>query len=530
MRVLITAALPYANGELHLGHLRSTYLPADVFKRFLKLIGNEAIYVCGTDEHGTPILIKAEQVGMKPEEYIKIWRKRHAEDFKAMEIEFDIFYNTHNEIHFNLVWDFYEKLKPWIYEAPVLQYWCTKENRPLPDRYVIGTCPFCGAKNQYGDTCEVCGRAIPPGKLINPRCKICGAPAEVRQSRHLFFKLSEFSEKLREFAEKLETTEDVRRFVLSWIREGLKDWDIEREISWGVPIPGRKSVFYVWFDAPIGYITDLLKYCEERGEEKKDCYEKWWEKSDMLVHFIGKDIIYHHALFWPAMLMGAKRRLPTHLAVRGYLTLEGKKFSKSRRWYISIRDWVENKLDVEYLRFYLIYTTPSGTKDSDFSPEEFRKVINHELIDNYGNLLHRVVKLSKGKVDGELEEPWEKALELAEEWKKLMLDIKLMEALRKVVDFTHELNSYFQKNEPWKRQERKADVLFTTASALKLVTIMLSPVIPKYAEEASKVLNISLDWDLKPLERPHEFGEPKIIFRKVSEEDVKVIKGIYAKG
>jgi methionyl-tRNA synthetase len=526
MRTVVTAALPYANGEQHLGHLKSTYVPADVYVRFLRMLGRPVVFLCATDEHGTPILFKAEEKHVKPEEYIKTWRKRHARDLQFMLVDFDRFYATHSPEHAALTQEIYGKLEKagHTYRAKVKQYWCPNEERPLPDRYVVGTCPYCAARDQYGDQCEKCGKVLQGGVLVDPKCKLCGEPAELREGEHVFFRLSKFASRLEKFVGSVEAPESIKNFVRGWLKD-LQDWDIERDISWGVPIPGSNGVFYVWFDAPIGYMTTLKKWCDENGES----FDDWW--SSRVVHFIGKDIAYHHFLFWPAMLMGSGNHLPDAIPTRGWLTLEGKKFSKSRNWYVSVAQWRRAKLDPEYLRFYLAFTTQQGMRDSDFSSSEFQKVVNEELVNNFGNLLQRVLKFAERydckMPDAPMDKVFHKAEKAHERYQKLMLDGKVSAALKLACRLTHEMNVYFQEEEPWKREDAAPRVLRTVASAVKLVNEMLSPVLPKKSAAVAGLLNVRLEWDEKSLEPGHKLKKAKVLFPRVGKEDIERLEALY---
>lgn len=527
MKTVVTAALPYANGELHLGHLKSTYLPADIYVRFLKLLGRQVVYLCATDEHGTPILFKAEEKRVKPEDYVKVWRERHLKDLQFLHVEFDRFYATHSPEHITLTQEIYRKLAKagYTYRAKVKQYWCPEEDRPLPDRYVVGTCPHCAARGQYGDQCEKCGKVLQGGVLVDPKCKLCGTPAEIRQGEHVFFKLSAFSDRLTKFVHSVKAPESIKNFVSGWIRDGLQDWDIERDISWGVPIPEAEGVFYVWFDAPIGYLSTLEKWCKENGEDP----EEWWHSH--VVHFIGKDISYHHFLFWPAMLMGSGYHLPDEIPTRGWLTLEGKKFSKSRNWYIGIADWRRARMDPEYLRFYLTFTTQQGMRDSDFSATEFQKVVNEELVNNFGNLLQRVLKFAErfgSKVpDAPMDAVFHKVEKAHEQYERLVLDGKLANALLLACRLTRDLNTYFQEEEPWKDAEAAPRVVRTVASALKIINEMLSPVLPVKSTKVAELLNVKLEWDEKSLEPGHKLREAKVLFPRVDKESIAKLKGLY---
>lgn len=527
-KVIITAALPYANGELHLGHIKSTYLPADIFTRFLKFKGKRAIYLCANDEHGTPIMLKAEDESIKPEEYILKWRESHLLDLNFLLIDFDQFYATHSPEHIKLTQELYTKLKDagYISRGKVKQYWDSKDGKPLPDRYVIGECPYCGAKEQYGDQCEKCGKVFVGGELVNPVAKRTKNPAEVREGEHVFFELSKFSKKLENFVKEVEAPSDVKNFVLGWVKEGLSDWDIERDIPWGVKVPDSSGVFYVWFDAPIGYYSTLKKWCNENNED----FDEWWSDSK-ITHFIGKDIAYHHFLFWPAVLMGSKLNTPSSIPVRGHLTLEGKKFSKSRNWYISIKDWKRQNLDPEYLRFYMTFTTPLGTRDSDFSATEFQKTVNEELVNNFGNLLQRLLKFSEKfglKVDEKSGEEFEKTKKAFLEYEKLMERGELSKALKVFSDRTHELNAYFQEKEPWKHSDIAPKVISEIANSLKLLNSMLHPFLPEKTKKVAKLLNVKLKFDDSALEVGHSLNEAEILFPKVDEGISERLKAIYS--
>ena len=505
MRYVITAALIYANGPIHLGHIKSTYLPADIFTRFLKMEGHEAYYICATDDHGTPILLEAEKRGISPKELVKFYHEKDEKEFKALGVNFDIFHSTSSEENKITTIEFYEALRPYIYEKNVLQYYCKELNKFLPDRYIKGTCKYCGAKDQYADQCEVCGRTLKPGDLIDPYCTITKTRPELKESNHLFFRLSYFAPFLKEYVEKV-APEELQNYLKTWI-EDLQDWDIVRDLEWGIPVPGHPGkVFYVWFDAPIGYVSSL------RALKKQDWEDIW--NTSKIYHFIGKDIIYHHYLFWPAMLKGANFNLPYRIPVRGYLTLEGKKFSKSRGWYLSLEDAL-NHLNPDYIRYYLTAITPSGLTDSDFSLDDLKARINNELIATYGNLLNRAFKLAQDKELEKLEMDQTETT-LLERYKEHMYNTEFKEALETAMELAHYYNKILSENEPWKKPWDEAkEVVSKAVYGAALVTSMLYPIIPFTTEKVSQYYEFPLK-----LEYPERIAtkKPFVPFKKIENE------------
>ena len=410
-RAVITSALPYANGEIHLGHVASTYLPADVTCRYLRMAGTEAYYVCASDDFGTPILIQSEKEGVTPQEYVAGWNRRDREDFEAFGIRFDCFSQTSSERNVAFVQDVFAKLDEagHIFEQDVVQFYCEYDSKFLPDRYVRGTCPYCGAPDQYSDLCEACGRV--PEEISDPKCSICGAAPTKRRSTHAFFRLSSFAGELSSWLEgngNLQT--DVKRYVQNWITSGLSDWDITRDIPWGVPVPPRRTVvddgaaprvFYGWFDNHLAYISSAMEFLESRGIDGKE----FWNSAD-IYHFIGKDIVYHHYLFLPAMRLGinSEFKLPDYVPTRGHLTLQSKKISKSRNWYIGLREFLQH-YPADYLRYYLVAINPYSQDDLNFDWDEFASRINAELIGNLGNLVNRALGFTAKKFGGTVPEP-----------------------------------------------------------------------------------------------------------------------------
>ncbi|MDP3781050.1 MAG: methionine--tRNA ligase, partial [Nitrosopumilaceae archaeon] len=445
-KAIITSALPYANGEIHLGHVASTYLPADITTRFLKQKGVEAYYICASDDFGTPILIQAEKEKKSPQEYVEYWNKRDYEDFTALDIDFDFFYKTSSQENIEFVQDVFKKLYEagHIYEKEIIQFYCNTDKKFLPDRYVIGVCPYCKAEDQYSDLCEKCGRV--PEEIENPKCALCHKPPVKEKTKHYFFKLKNFSEELYKWLDENQSLQkDVKKYVQNWIKEGLIDWDITRDISWGVPIPidnAKGKVFYGWFDNHLAYISSAIKFLNDKGLDGK----KFWNSAD-IYHFIGKDIVYHHYLFLPAMRIGIAKeyKLPDYIPTRGHLTLQSKKISKSRNWYIGLKEFLEY-YPADYLRFYLVSITPYSQDDLNFDWEEFATKINSELIGNLGNLVNRALGFAKKIFDGKIPAPEifdnhdkeaeEKIKKLSSEVGNLMEQNHLDRAIKKILEFT----------------------------------------------------------------------------------------------
>src|SRR5574337_28441 len=399
-KAIITSALPYANGEIHLGHVASTYLPADITTRFLKMTGSDAYYIYDSDDYGTPILIQAEKEKKTPEEYVKIWNMRDYDDFTAFGICFDFFYRTSSPENIVFVQNAFKKLleNGHIYEQEIIQFYCKFDRKFLPDRYVIGRCPYCKAEDQYSDLCEKCGRI--PQEIEEPKCSICKNLPTKEKTKHYFFKLTNFVNELNLWLDTDQHLQkDVKKYVQNWIKDGLVDWDITRDITWGVPIPledAKGQVFYGWFDNHLAYISSTLKFLNSRGLDGKE----FWNSSE-IYHFIGKDIVYHHYLFLPAMRMGMKKeyKLPDYIPTRGHLMLQSKKISKSRNWYIGLKDFL-HLYPADYLRFYLTMITPYSQDDLNFDWDEFAARINSELIGNIGNFVNRALGFTKKSTGG----------------------------------------------------------------------------------------------------------------------------------
>ena len=538
-KAIITSALPYANGEIHLGHVASTYLPADVTTRFLKQKGVEAYYVCASDDFGTPILIQSEKEGKTPDDYVSHWNKRDYEDFSAFDIDFDFFYKTSSKENIEFVQYVFKKLNDagHIYESEIIQFYCNNDKKFLPDRYVKGTCPYCKAEDQYSDLCESCGRV--PEEIDNPKCSLCGQTPVKEKSKHYFFKLRNFSDGLSKWLEgNTNLQSDVKKYVQNWIKSGLVDWDITRDITWGVPIPlddAKGKVFYGWFDNHLAYISTAVKFLNEKGIDGKE----FWNSAD-IYHFIGKDIVYHHYLFLPAMRLGIDNeyKLPDFIPTRGHLTLESKKISKSRNWYIGLKEFL-SVYPADYLRFYLISINPYSQDDLNFDWEDFATRINSELIGNIGNFVNRALGFTKKSFDGKVPEPdtideidkkaEQQITTLSEEVGVLMNQNHLDRALKKVLEFTAHFNQYFQHKEPWKNEAGTNTCVYMAVNAVRSLAIVLFPFLPKAAEKIWLQLGLEgkvseQHWDSLSelsIKSGHALGEPSPIFVKVEKSDIQ---------
>ncbi len=537
-RAIITSALPYANGEIHLGHVASTYIPADVMTRFLRLKGVEAYYVCASDDYGTPILVQSEKEGKTPQEYAGYWNGRDAEDFAALDIKFDLFYRTSSPENIKFVQDVFCKLQDagHIYEKDVVQFYCENDKKFLPDRYVKGTCPYCKADDQYSDLCEKCGRV--PEEILDPKCSICSRPPVKKSSSHYFFRLGSFADKLESWLESNKNLQsDVKKYVQNWIKSGLEDWDITRDIPWGVPVPGSENkVFYGWFDNHLAYISTAVKMLESKGYDGSE----FWNSSD-IYHFIGKDIVYHHYLFLPAMRMGLgdAYRLPDYIPTRGHLTLQSRKISKSRNWYIGLREFLKY-YPADYLRFYLVAINPYTQDDLNFDWDDFMTKINSELIGNAGNLVNRALGFTKKTFGGVVPKPEhvdeaDKKAEMqfdafAEQTGALLTQNHLDRALKRILEFSAYFNQYFQHKEPWKGESETC--VYMSVNAVRSMAIALCPFLPSSAQKIWDQLGLDgtvseQGWDAISkfgVLEGHKIGDPTPIFAKVDADDIKEYK------
>ncbi len=543
--LIVTSALPYANGPIHLGHIASTYLPADIFTRFVRSTGSKIYHICATDDYGTPILIKAEKEGKTPAEYVREWNERDKKDFESMCINFDYFSKTSSPQNIKFVQEVFMNLSKnnHLKEETVVQFFCSFDNKYLPDRYVIGRCPFCNSENQYSDLCESCGRV--PEQILDPKCALCGRPPIRKESLHYFFKLSDFEEALKIWLSNNRTLqEDVVKYVLNWITAGLQDWDITRDLTWGVPIPKiqgfqnyENKVFYGWFDNHLCYISTFNTFAETvlKTEGKK-----LWNNSE-IIHFIGKDIIYHHYLFLPAIRLGIKSeyKLPDRIVTRGHLLFQNRKLSKSKNWSITLGGFTKS-FDPDYLRFYFSTIIPYSQSDINFDWDSFYEKINNELISNIGNFINRTLSFTKKQFNGKVpvrtslndldKEALVEIAQIAYTVGELIFGNEIDKAMKMILQFSSFFNQYFQSKEPWKSRQDANNTIWISTNAVRSIAIMLFPFIPSSAQKIWKQLAISEDLEVQDwysaselrIPQDHNIGDDIVpIFKKIERAEIE---------
>jgi len=533
--VLVTCGLPYANGKAHIGHLR-TYVPADIFARSLRKEGREVTFVCGSDTHGTPIVVNAEELGITPKELVEIYHKHFDETFKQLGVYFDAFGTTDDPENHNRTLDIVNRLieKDYVYPKIIEIAYCPACNRFLPDRYVEGACPHCG-ETARGDECDQgCGKHLEPGELQNPVCTICGGPAEYRHQEHFFFKLSEFSDYLMDYlSNDLGGTSNAINYALGWVKQGLTDWCITRNLEWGVKFPGHEDlVVYVWVDAPIGYIA----FTEEWAAQAGDSWEKFWRGDGEIVHFIGGDITYHHCIFWPSMLKGADYSVPTAVVASGMVKIEDRKFSKTRGYVVWVgEDYLDHGFHPDLLRYYLASYT-SHTKELNFSWRVLQEKINTELVAVLGNFLYRTMlfafknygEVPEGKLEPEVSAEIEKALK---EVKAAMAEYEFKKAVDSAMALASFGNTYFQSHEPWSLIKTDRDacghVLYNCLHLAKALSLIFEPVLPQTMETAWKGLGQESDIHaaqyeeaLVPLKAGKKLAKPELLFTKLEDDRI----------
>ncbi len=501
-QLLVTSALPYANGDIHLGHLVE-YLQTDIWVRFQKLRGHDCLYVCASDAHGTPIMLRAEQAGMPPEALIEEVADRHRRDFGEFLIEFDNYHSTHSAENREIVERIYAALTAGghIARRSIKQAYDEARGMFLPDRFVRGTCPKCGAQDQYGDSCEVCGATYAPTDLIDPRSVLSGTAPSVRESEHLFFKLGDFAAMLQEWIGAGHLHPAVTAKLAEWFEAGLQDWDISRDAPYfGFRIPGEADkFFYVWLDAPVGYIASFLELSRRRDDLDFDAY--WGPDSTVeLYHFIGKDIVYFHALFWPAVLAGSGFRTPDGVFAHGFLTVNGQKMSKSRGTFITARSYLEH-LEPEYLRYYYAAKLGPGIDDIDLNLEDFVARVNADLIGKVVNIASRcagfIHKLAGGRLAARLHAPelHDAFSAAAESIAAAYESREFSRAMREIMQLADRANQYIDQHKPWvlAREGATAEAVDVCTQGLNLyrqLVIFLKPVLPEVARASEALLRL----------------------------------------
>ena len=503
-KILVTSALPYANGPIHLGHMLE-YIQTDIWVRFQKQKGEICTYVCADDAHGTAIMLKAEQQNITPEELIEEVKQDHLEDFESFSIDFDNYYSTHSKENKELSELIYKSCldRGHIAEREITQAYDPEKELFLADRFIKGSCPRCKTADQYGDNCESCGATYDATELIDPKSTLSGAAPVEKKSTHHFFKLPDFEEMLRQWTRSGSLQESVANKLAEWLDAGLKEWDISRDAPYfGFEIPGLKGkYFYVWLDAPIGYMASFKNLCDQR--EDLD-FNEYWDKGSTteLYHFIGKDIINFHALFWPAMLSCADFRVPTGVKAHGFVTVNGKKMSKSRGTFIKARTYL-NHMNPEYLRYYFAAKLSSGTEDLDLNLDDFMSRVNSDLVGKVVNIASRcagfINKLFNSQTSSDCSEP-----ELVNEFIKAgdsiaqhYENLDYSKAIREIMALADQANQYINEQKPWaliKETGRETDVQEVCSVGLnlfRLLIIYLKPVLPVTASHAEQFLNIS---------------------------------------
>ncbi|MCK4589664.1 MAG: methionine--tRNA ligase [Nanoarchaeota archaeon] len=530
MKTLITSALPYANGEVHIGQMLE-YVQTDIYSRFLKLIGEDIIYMCASDMHGTPIEVNAQKAGIKPEEFANKNHEKNKKTFKKYLIGFDNYHKTHSPENEELSNYFFDKMKKkgHIVKKKVEVIYCEECNRSLPDRYVRGTCPQCGTHEQYGDVCEQCGITLKGTDLLNPKCSICGKTPITKDAEHYFFRLSNFTKKLTDWLNHNKNLQpEIKKHIFGWIEKGLEDWCISREGPYfGFKIPGEKNLyFYVWLDAPIGYVSSTKNYCDKGECDWKD----YWQGKSRIIHVIGKDIIYFHFLFWPAMLMAADLNLPEDIVVHGFLTVNGQRMSKSRGTFFTAKEFAE-LYNPEYLRFYYAKNLSKKMTDLDLNFGDFKDTINNELVANLGNFSYRTLSFIDKNYDGEIseiekdEELIGKVKHIVEHVEKAYHAFDFREAVKGIMEISSLGNAYFQKKEPWKDKEGAKKAVGLCANLVRSLSILIKPVLPKMSVDLEKQFGEKdLKWNKIAFDKKIKLKEAKPLFKKIEKLPEKTKK------
>lgn len=517
-KILVTSALPYANGSIHLGHMVE-HIQTDVWVRFQKLRGHECYYCCADDTHGTPVMLAAQKQGIAPEDMIAKVREEHLADFTGFNIGYDNYYSTHSPENKQFSQDIYRALKAngKIESRVIEQLFDPEKQMFLPDRFVKGECPKCHAQDQYGDNCEVCGTTYSPTELINPYSAVSGAKPELRESEHFFFKLGECADFLKAWTSgnnphdgKPHLQPEALNKMKEWLGEGeettLSDWDISRDAPYfGFEIPDAPGkYFYVWLDAPVGYMASFKNLCDRIGIDFDEYFKA--DSQTEMYHFIGKDILYFHALFWPAMLHFSGHRAPTGVYAHGFLTVDGQKMSKSRGTFITAKSYLEQGLNPEWMRYYIAAKLNSKIEDIDLNLQDFISRVNSDLVGKYVNIAARASGFIAKRFEGRLKDVADSALlakltAQSEAIAECYESREYAKALRDIMALADAVNEYVDTNKPWElakqegQDERLHEVCSELINAFTMLTAYLAPVLPKVAENAAKFLNLeAITW------------------------------------
>ncbi len=542
-RTLVTCALPYANGPIHIGHLAGVYVPADIYVRFLRLKGKEVLYICGSDEHGVPITIQARKRGCSPQEIVDEYHKIISDSFKGFGINFDIYGRTTSKIHEKNASQFFRKLydEGKFITKETEQYYDPVANTFLADRYIVGTCPKCGAEGAYGDQCEKCGSTLSPEELINPKSKLSGAQPIKKKTKHWYLPLQDYEQWLREWIldGHKEWRSNVYGQVKSWLDGGLQPRAVTRDLDWGVPVPVKGAegkVLYVWFDAPIGYISNTM-------ELLPNDWEKWWKSKDTkLVHFIGKDNIVFHCIVFPSMLKayGDGFIMPENVPANEFLNLEGDKISTSRGWAVWANEYLEDFPGKQDVMRYVLTANAPETKDNDFSWKDFQSRNNSELVAIFGNFVNRAVVLThkyfRGVVppQGQLQDIDREVLAQLPELKmsidRNIENYKFRDALKDAMSMARIGNKYISDTEPWKVAktdiDRTATILNICLQICASLSVVFEPFTPFAAAKLRAMLNAPLDWNLVGrsdiLPSGHTINTPELLFEKIEDDQIQL--------
>ncbi len=533
-KLLVTCALPYANGSIHLGHMLE-HIQADIWVRYQRMRGNEVHFICADDAHGTPIMLKAQQMGIPPEEMIAEMSREHQQDFAGFGISYENYHSTHSEENRELSGVIYGRLKEngHIKRRTISQLYDPEKGMFLPDRFVKGTCPKCKSPDQYGDNCEVCGATYSPTELIDPKSVVSGATPEMRDSEHYFFDLPAFSDMLQAWTRSGALQEQVANKMQEWFESGLQQWDISRDAPYfGFEIPDAPGkYFYVWLDAPIGYMGSFKNLCDKRGDLD---FDEFWRKDSTteLYHFIGKDIVYFHSLFWPAMLEGSDFRKPTSLFVHGYVTVNGAKMSKSRGTFIKAGTYLKH-LDADCLRYYYAAKLSSRIDDIDLNLEDFVQRVNADIVNKVVNLASRnagfINKRFAGQLADHLADPalYQTFVDAATSIAQAYASRETSRAIREIMALANLANRYVDEQAPWvvaKEEGRDADLQAICSMGINLFRVLmtyLKPVLPALTERAEAFLNCELSWD--GIEQPllgHQVSTFKALFNRIDLDKV----------